>query len=158
MKPAMVLPFTLIALITMALAGCTGQNGELSPAVDVISTGSAPAAVGPYSQAVRANGLIFVSGQLALDPASGLLAGTDTASQTRRCLENFKAVLAASGCGLNAVVKTTVFLKDMNDFTAMNTVYAEYFPRNPPARSTVEVARLPRDGGVEIEAVAIQTR
>lgn len=121
---------------------------------EVISTSTAPKAVGPYSQAVRANGFVFISGQLPLEAATGDFAGADTAAQARQCIENIRAVLAASGLTLSAVVKTTVFLKDMGDFAAMNKVYAEYFTQDPPARSTIEVARLPKDARVEIEAVA----
>src|SRR5215467_11107472 len=109
----------------------------------VVRTGLAPSAIGPYSQAIRAGNLLFLSGQIALDPATGkLIAETDVASQTRRALLNLKGVLAAAGAGLDQVVKTTVFLKDMNDFAAMNAAYAEFFLSSPPARSTVEVSRL----------------
>lgn len=121
---------------------------------NVIATGNAPKAIGPYAQAVRWNGLLFVSGQIPLDPATGTLVGGDVASQTERVLENLKAILEAAGSSLDLVLKTTVFLKDMTEFSGMNEVYARYFPSNPPARSTVEVARLPRDVRVEIDAIA----
>lgn len=127
-----------------------------------ITTDAAPAAIGPYSQAVRTTqapaapgGLIFTSGQLPIDPATGTFVPGGIAEQTTQVLKNLQAVLEAGGSSLAHVVKTTVFLKDMNDFTAMNTVYASFFPSHPPARSTVEVARLPKDALVEIEAVAV---
>lgn len=121
----------------------------------VISTGSAPKAIGPYSQAIRAAGLLFLSGQVALDPATGTLIEDDIAKQTERVLENLKAVLTAAGSSLERVVKTTVFLKDMNDFAAMNETYSRYFPHDPPARSTVEAARLPKDARLEIDLIAL---
>lgn len=122
-----------------------------------VSTSNAPAAIGPYTQAIRAGGLVYTSGQIALDPATGQMVPGGIAEQTTRVLENLKAVLAASGSDLSRVVKTVVFLKDMSDFAAMNAVYATYFAPEgvvPPARSTVEVARLPKDSLVEIEAIA----
>lgn len=121
----------------------------------IIATDQAPKAIGPYSQAVRANGFIFLSGQIPLDPATGQLVEGDVAAQTQRVLENIAAVLQAAGSGLAYVVKTTVFLKDMADFTRMNDVYALFFAIQPPARSTVEAARLPRDVQVEIEVIAV---
>jgi|SRR5579871_3986699 len=120
----------------------------------IISTPNAPAAIGPYSQAVVSNGFAFLSGQIPLDPATGKLVEGDIAAQTGRVLENLKAVLEASGSSLAGVVKTTVYLKDMGEFAKMNEVYATYFPQNPPARATVEAARLPRDVRVEIDCVA----
>jgi len=121
----------------------------------VIATDTAPKAIGPYSQAVRSAGLLFLAGQIPLDPATGQLVEGDIAKQTERVLENIKSILAAAGSSLDRVVKTTVFLKDINDFAAMNEVYGRYFGQNPPARSTVEAARLPRDARVEIDAIAL---
>jgi 2-iminobutanoate/2-iminopropanoate deaminase len=122
---------------------------------EVISTEGGPKAIGPYSQAIRASGLIFISGQVAFDPATGQLVEGDAARQTARVLDNLKAIVEAAGSSLEKAVKATVFLKDMNDFAAMNEVYARYFLKNPPARSTVEVARLPRDVRVEIDLIAL---
>jgi 2-iminobutanoate/2-iminopropanoate deaminase len=122
-----------------------------------LSTADAPAAIGPYSQAVTIGSTVYTSGQVALDPASGNLVSGGIGEQTQRALENLKAVLAAAGCGLADVVKATVFLTDLNDFAAMNEVYARYLAADgvvPPARSTVQVARLPKDGLVEIELIA----
>ena len=116
---------------------------------------SAPAAIGPYSQALIANGLVFTAGQIPLDPASGQLIEGDVAAQTRRVLTSLQAILEAAGASLQTVVKTTVFLADMNDFAAMNTVYGQFFGDHKPARSTVQAARLPRDVRVEIEAIAV---
>ncbi len=120
----------------------------------IISTDSAPRAIGPYSQAVIANGFAFLSGQIPLDPATNQLIEGDIAAQTERVFENLKAVLAACGSSLDRVVKTTVFLKDMGEFAKMNEVYARYFAEHAPARATVEAARLPRDVRVEIECIA----
>ena len=120
----------------------------------VISTTDAPQAIGPYSQAVIANGLAFLSGQIPLDPATGEVIEGDITWQTERVIENLKSVLEAAGSSLGHVVKTTVYLKDMSEFAKMNAVYARYFPENPPARSTVEAARLPRDVRVEIDCIA----
>lgn len=120
----------------------------------VITSGAAPRAIGPYSQAIKAGSLLFLSGQVSLDAKTGDMSGVDITSQTRGAIENLRAVLAAAGVTLADVVKTTVFLKDMEQFAEMNRVYAEYFPSDPPARSTVEVARLPRNAMVEIEAIA----
>ena len=121
---------------------------------DVVLTDRGPKPIGPYSQAIKANGFVFVSGQIALDPKTGEFAAPDVALQTARVLENLKAILEASGVSLHHVVKSTVYLKDMNDFTAMNEVYAKYFTAAPPARSTVQAARLPKDALVEIDVVA----
>lgn len=121
----------------------------------IVATDRAPQAIGPYSQAVKANGFLFLSGQVPLDPVTGQLVYGGVAMQTRQSLANLKAVLAKEGLTLANVVKTTVFLHDMNDFAEMNKVYAEFFPAEPPARSTVQVARLPKDAAVEIEAVAV---
>lgn len=121
-----------------------------------IGTGKAPAAIGPYSQAVTTGTLVFVSGQLPIDPSTGAFAGEDAASQARQSLTNIKHILEAAGAGMDRVVKTTVFLKDLGDFTAMNEVYATFFTEGQyPSRSAVEVARLPKDALVEIEAVAL---
>jgi 2-iminobutanoate/2-iminopropanoate deaminase len=121
---------------------------------DVISTPKAPQAIGPYSQATVAGPFVFCSGQIALDPATGKVVEGDIRAQTRRVLENLGAVLSAAGCGHKDVVKTTVFLQDLTEFTAMNEEYATYFGERPPARATVEVARLPRDVRVEIDCIA----
>jgi 2-iminobutanoate/2-iminopropanoate deaminase len=121
----------------------------------IIATAEAPNAIGPYSQAVTWNGLAFLSGQIPLDPATNKIVEGDIAVQTQRVLENLKAVLAACGSSLGQVLKTTVYLKDMAEFPRMNEVYGQYFMGNPPARSTVEVARLPRDVRVEIDVIAI---
>ncbi len=121
---------------------------------DIVVTDRGPKPIGPYSQAVRANGFLFISGQVALDPVTAEMTGTDIAQQTQRVLENVKAILEAGGSNFHHVVKTTVFLKSMNDFAAMNEVYARYFTAAPPARSTVEVSRLPKDSLVEIEVIA----
>ncbi len=118
-----------------------------------ITTKAAPAAIGPYSQGILTGGLLFVSGQLGLDPATGQLE-PNTASQARRALENLKGILAEAGFDLGDVVKTTIFLADLADFGLVNEIYAGYFPENPPARSCVQVARLPKDARVEIEAIA----
>ncbi len=120
----------------------------------VIATGAAPKAIGPYSQAVSWNNIVFLSGQIPLDPATGQVIEGDIAAQTERVLKNLKAVLAAAGSSLEQVLKTTVYMKDLGEFARMNEVYAGYFPSDPPARSTVEVARLPRDVRVEIDVVA----
>lgn len=122
---------------------------------EIISTEAAPKAIGPYSQAVRWNGLVFLSGQIPLDPATMQMVPGGVAEQTERVLENLKAVLEASGSSMAKVVKTTVFLKDMGEFAAMNEVYGRYFTDNAPARSTVEAARLPRDVRVEIDCIAV---
>ena len=124
---------------------------------NIISTKDAPAAIGPYSQGIAAGGMVFTSVQLGLDPATGDFAPGGIEAQTRQSLTNVKAVLEAAGADLGKVVKTTVFLKDMNDFAAMNKVYAEFFGEGGcPARSAVEVARLPKGGLVEIEAIAVK--
>ena len=122
--------------------------------IEPIATDRGPKAIGPYSQAIKANGFVFVSGQIALDPQTGEFVGTDVRQQTERVMDNLKAILEASGASLGHVVKTTVYLKDMNDFTTMNEVYARYFTLSPPARSTVQAARLPKDALVEIDVVA----
>lgn len=121
----------------------------------VIATADAPAAIGPYSQAVRVGAMVFTSGQIPLDPATGQMVTGDIAVETRRVLDNLAAVLTAAGAGFADVVKTTIFLTDLGDFAAVNAVYAERFAGAPPARSTVQVARLPRDARVEIEMIAV---
>jgi 2-iminobutanoate/2-iminopropanoate deaminase len=122
---------------------------------EVVATGRAPKAIGPYSQAIRANGFVFCSGQIALDPATNQLIEGDVVAQTERVLKNLTAVLQEAGSSLENVVKTTVFLKSMGDFAAMNETYAKFFTHNPPARSTVEAARLPKDVLVEIDVIAL---
>jgi 2-iminobutanoate/2-iminopropanoate deaminase len=121
----------------------------------IIETSGAPAAIGPYSQAVVAGGIVYTAGQIPLDAQSGELLAGDIAAQTEKVLRNLEAVLEAAGASFQTVVKTTVFLHDMNDFAAMNEVYARFFAGHRPARSTVQAARLPRDCGVEIECIAL---
>ena len=121
-----------------------------------ISTPNAPAAIGPYSQGIQAGSTIFVSGQLPIDPATGAFAGQDIASQTRQSLTNIKNILAAAGASMNDVVKTTVMLKNIGDFAAMNAVYAEFFTEPFPARAAYQVAALPKDALVEIECIAVK--
>ena len=122
----------------------------------IISTKDAPQAIGPYSQAIKANGFIFTSGQIAIDPATQQVITGDVATQTDRVLRNLSEILEAAGSGLGKVVRATVFLKNMNDFAAMNEVYGKYFSSAPPARSTVEVTRLPKDMLVEIDVIALE--
>jgi 2-iminobutanoate/2-iminopropanoate deaminase len=122
---------------------------------EAISTDKAPKAIGPYSQGIKAGGLIFTAGQVAFDPSTGQLIEGDVAEQTARVLDNLKAIAEAAGSSLDRTVKATVYLKDMNDFSAMNEVYARYFGQTPPARSTVEAARLPRDVRVEIDLILL---
>jgi len=122
---------------------------------EIIQTDSAPQAIGPYSQAIKTNGMIFASGQIPTDPATGQFVAGGIEEQTEQVLKNLAAVLEAAGSSLDRVVKTTVFLADMQEFTAMNAVYGKFFSQNPPARATVEAARLPRDARVEIEAIAL---
>ena len=122
---------------------------------EVIATNDGPKAIGPYSQAIKANGFVFLSGQIPLDPATQQLISGDVAAQTERVLQNLAGILKAAGSSLEQVLKTTVFLKNMPDFAAMNAVYGRYFTEAPPARSTVEVARLPKDVLVEIDVIAL---
>jgi len=122
---------------------------------EVISTKNAPGAIGPYSQAIKTDSFIFASGQIPLNPETGQIIEGGIVEQTHRVMHNITAILTAAGSAMEKVVKTTVFLKDFNDFAAMNEVYASYFPNNPPARSTVEAARLPKDVKIEIEVVAL---
>ncbi len=122
---------------------------------EIIVTSDAPKAIGPYSAGIKVENFVYTSGQLGMDPESGMLVEGGVAAETRQALLNLTAVLAAAGAKLENVVKTTVFLRDINDFGRMNEVYAEFFTKNPPARSAVQVAALPKGGAVEIEAVAI---
>jgi len=122
----------------------------------VIHTSLAPAAIGPYSQGIRAGNLLFVSGQIPIDPATGaLIEAKDVQSQTRRVLQNLSEILSAGGATIDNVVRTTVFLKNMNDFAEMNSVYAEFFRTSAPARATVEVSRLPKDAAIEVDCIAV---
>jgi 2-iminobutanoate/2-iminopropanoate deaminase len=121
----------------------------------IVQTPHAPAAVGPYSQATIAAGVVYTAGQIALIPSTGELAAGGITEQTRQVMQNLQAVLEAAGCGLGQVVKATVYLQDLNDFAAMNAVYAESFPVNPPARSTIQAAKLPRGALVEIDCIAV---
>lgn len=125
---------------------------------EIVQTEHAPQAIGPYSQAIRSNGLIFASGQIPIDPATGQFVPGGIEEQTQQVLKNLTAVLEAAGSSLDQVVKTTVFLADMQEFAAMNEVYGKFFSKNPPARATVEAARLPRDARVEIEAIALAAK
>ncbi|MBA2494889.1 MAG: RidA family protein [Acidobacteria bacterium] len=122
---------------------------------EIIITENAPGAIGPYSQAIKIENMVFCSGQIPIDPQTGEFVSEDTAEQTRQVLKNLSAVLEAAGTNLNNVVKTTVFLADMNDFAAMNDIYAEFFSENKPARATIQAARLPKDAQVEIECIAV---
>jgi 2-iminobutanoate/2-iminopropanoate deaminase len=122
---------------------------------EIVSTENAPGAIGPYSQAIRANGMVFCSGQIPIDTSTGEFVSDDVAEQTEQVLKNLGAVLEAAGTGLENVVKTTVFLADMNDFAAMNEVYARYFSDNKPARATVQAAGLPKNARVEIDCIAL---
>lgn len=122
---------------------------------EIIETDRAPGAIGPYSQAIRVGNMVFCSGQIPIDVATGEFVSDDVAEQTERCLQNLQEVLKAAGTGLGGVVKTTVFLADMEDFGAMNEVYARFFSENKPARATVQAARLPKDARVEIECIAV---
>jgi 2-iminobutanoate/2-iminopropanoate deaminase len=123
--------------------------------IETVATDRGPKAIGPYSQAIRANGFVFLSGQIPLDPKTQEVVEGDVAAQTERVLENLKGVVEAAGSSIQRVVKTTVFLADMNDFAAMNEVYSRYFVTHPPARSTVEVSRLPKNVRVEIDLIAL---
>lgn len=122
---------------------------------EVIFTNKAPKAIGPYSQAIKVGNFIFISGQIPIDPNTGEIVEGDIKEQTKRVLENIKGILESISCSLNNIVKTTVFLKNLDDFSSMNEIYGIYFPENPPARSTVEVSRLPKGVNVEIEAIAV---
>ena len=122
---------------------------------EIVLTDRGPKPIGPYSQGVRANGFLFISGQVSFDPATSEMTGTDAAQQTQRVMDNIKAILEAAASNFHHVVKTTVFIKDMGEFAKMNEIYARYFPENPPSRSTIEAARLPRDVRIEIECIAL---
>jgi 2-iminobutanoate/2-iminopropanoate deaminase len=128
---------------------------EVAETKQVIATDQAPQAIGPYSQAIKANGFLFVSGQIPIDPATGNVVEGDVTKQTERVLKNLGAILAAAGSNMEQVVRSTVFLKNMSDFAAMNQVYATFFTAHQPARSTVEVAQLPRNVLVEIDVIAL---
>ena len=143
------------ALFNLQSEICNLKSEIGRPMREVITTRKAPQAIGPYSQAIKANGLIFVSGQVAIDPATQQIMEGDVAIQTERVMKNLSAILAAAGSRLDRVLRSTVFLKNMGDFAAMNTVYGKYFVSAPPARSTVEVARLPKDVLVEIDVIAL---
>ncbi len=121
---------------------------------EIVLTDRGPKPIGPYSQAVKANGVLYMSGQVALDPKTGEMVASSIAEQTERVMSNIKGILEAAGTNLHHVVRTTVYLKDMNDFAAMNEVYGRFFPTAPPARSTVQVSRLPKDALVEIDVIA----
>lgn len=125
---------------------------------EIITASKAPKAAGPYSTAVRQNGFVFLSGQIPLDPATGQLVTGSIEEQTARVLDNLSLVLEGAGLSMADVIKTTVFLKNMDNFSRMNETYGKYFPQEPPARSTIEVARLPRDVQIEIEAIAVDSR
>lgn len=139
----------MIPLCCLILAACMSNSGTAA-----ISTKDAPAAIGPYSQAITTGKLVFLSGQIPLDPATGQISGSSIEDQTRRVMENLSAVLAANGLTMANVVSTTVYLRDITDFAGMNKVYGTYFTTNPPARATVQVARLPKDVALEISAIA----
>jgi 2-iminobutanoate/2-iminopropanoate deaminase len=126
------------------------------PVKNIVKTDNAPKAIGPYSQAVEANGFVFVSGQIPLDPKTGNIVAGDIREQTKRVMDNGKAILAAAGCAMSDVVKATIYLKNIGDFAGVNEIYGSYFPADPPARATVEVSRLPKDVVVEIDFVAVK--
>lgn len=146
-------PIIWSILFSLILSGC-----DSTPAIkrEVISTPTAPVAIGPYSQAIKVGQTLYLAGQIGLDPETGQLAEGGIKAQTQRAMQNLKAVLEAAGFGLEDVVQVQVFLSDLNDYTAMNSVYAEYFDNHPPARAVVEAARIPRDAAVEIMMVARQ--
>ncbi len=142
----------VLAATALALVGCAGSL----PRREIVSTPRAPAAIGPYSQAVRAGDTVYVAGQLGLDPVTGKLVEGGIEAETRRALENVRAILEAAGLGMREVVETQVFLVDLDEFSAMNAAYATFFPGAPPARATVQVARLPKGARVEIRATAVR--
>jgi 2-iminobutanoate/2-iminopropanoate deaminase len=156
MKQARRVPILSVFLLKYRV--CLGsENQSVLTVKNIIATDHAPRAIGPYSQAVQAGDLVFASGQIPIDPATGEFVAGGIAEQTEQVLRNLTAVFEAAGVELNQVVKTTVFLADMDDFTAMNEVYGRFFGDAPPARATVQAARLPRDSRVEIEAIAVVT-
>lgn len=123
---------------------------------EIVSTSEAPKAIGPYSQAVKAGGIVFVSGQIPIDPKTGLVVQSDIKTQTKLVMENAKAIITKAGCAMSDIVKTTIYLKNMADFAVVNEVYGGYFPVDPPARATVEVSRLPKDVAIEMDFIACQ--
>jgi 2-iminobutanoate/2-iminopropanoate deaminase len=134
-----------------------GLNGcALAPTREVISTSNAPSAIGPYSQAVKVGGVLYVSGQISIDPKTGQVIIGSIEEQTKLVLENIKAILSANSMSMHDVVSTTVYIKDLNDFSKMNEIYGGYFNKNPPARSTIQAARLPRDVAIEISVIAVK--
>jgi 2-iminobutanoate/2-iminopropanoate deaminase len=137
--------------LAVVMAGCVASAGK-----QAVTTPQAPAAIGPYSQAIKFGSMLFLAGQIALDPKTSELRGSSIEEQTQQVIENLRAVLKANGMGLDDVVSTTVYLTDLNEFSRMNGVYATFFKDTPPARATVQVARLPRDARVEIAAIAMQ--
>lgn len=141
--------FIAVAAFLAVTAGCSTTQGS-----SAVSTTSAPAALGPYSQAIRSGNMLFLSGQIPLDPATGQISGSTVDEQTKRVMDNLAAVLAANDMTMANVVSTTVYMRDLNEFAAMNKVYGTYFTSNPPARATVQAARLPKDVTVEISAIA----
>ena len=145
-----------MALVAFALLPLGAAHGAASaPMKEVVASKDAPAAVGPYSQAIRAGGMVFLAGQIPIDPKTGQANLGSIEEQTAQVFENLKAVLAAGGMTLDNVVSTTVYVKDLNDFAKLNTVYGTYFKDKPPARATVQVQRLPKDAAVEISAIAV---
>ena len=155
MRHCRFIPRTLLLAAFATVAGCA-SHGMSADAKKVIATEKAPKAIGPYSQGIRAGNVLFLSGQIAIDPASNQFVSGTIEAETTLALNNLKAVLEANGMTMANVVSTTVYLKDLNDFAKMNAVYATYFKDAPPARATVEVARIPRDAKVEIAAIASQ--
>ncbi|HVH11870.1 MAG TPA: RidA family protein [Longimicrobium sp.] len=153
MKRRAIVPIVTAAVALATTTSCTFR--QVKPTMQTVHTDNAPAAIGPYSQAIVANGFVFTAGQVPFNPQTMQLVDGDIAAQTEQVMKNLSAILREAGADLGTVVKTTVFLKDMNDFAAMNEVYARHFGDHKPARSTVQVARLPRDASVEIEVVAL---
>lgn len=152
-KPSLPARGALVLCTVLALGACTHMGAQK----EVVSTKAAPEAIGPYSQAIRHGNMLFLAGQIPIDPKTNqLMAGGSIEDQTKLVIENLRAVLAANGMTLDDVVSTQVFMKDLNEFPRMNAVYATYFKNKPPARATVEVARLPRDVKIEIAATAVK--